>query len=173
MAKPESNNLNRNVWTLCGTSFLRDVSSEMLVHLVPLFLANVLGARTWVVGLIEGVAETTASLLKLFSGRLSDQLSRRKPLTVGGYALAGLATPLLFLANSWPMVMLYRFLDRVGKGLRTAPRDALLADSTPVELRGRAFGYHRAADSAGAMVGLLLAGVVVYHLQANQALLER
>ena len=139
------------------TSFLRDIASEMLVHLLPLFLANVLSARIAVIGLIEGVAETTASLMKIYSGWLSDKLGRRKGLTVGGYGVAALAMPLLLMARTLPVVLLYRFLDRVGKGIRTAPRDALIADSVETHQRGASFGFHRAADSAGAFLGLLLA----------------
>ena len=164
--------LPANVWVLSATSFLRDVASEMLIHLVPLYLANVLGARTVVVGLIEGAAETTSSLVKIYSGKLSDKLGQRKGLTVAGYGIAGAATPLLLVARSWAMVLLYRFLDRVGKGVRTAPRDALLADSTPQASRGAAFGIHRAADSAGAFVGLLVALGIVYHLQPGVVSLE-
>jgi MFS family permease len=164
--------LHSNVWVLSATSFLRDVSSEMLIHLVPLYLANVLGARTVIVGMIEGIAETTSSLVKIYSGRLSDRLKRRKGLTVTGYGIAGLATPLLLIAQSWPVVLLYRFLDRVGKGVRTAPRDALLADSTTKERRGVAFGLHRAADSAGAFIGLLIALGIVYNFQPGAVALS-
>ena len=158
----------RNIWALSLTSFLRDVASEMLVHLLPLFLANVLGVRTSLIGLIEGVSETTASLMKLYSGWLSDKLGRRKELTVGGYGVAALALPLLLIARSWPAVLLYRFLDRLGKGVRTAPRDALIADSITPEHRGAAFGLHRAADTGGAFVGLLLAMLLVWRTQLGQ-----
>ncbi len=158
----------RNIWALSLTSFFRDVASEMLVHLLPLFLANVLGIRTAVIGLIEGVAETTASLMKIYSGWLSDRLGRRKELTVAGYGLAALATPLLLIARSWPAVLLYRFIDRMGKGIRTAPRDALIADSITPEHRGVAFGLHRAADTGGAFVGLLLAMWLVWRSQLGQ-----
>ena len=137
--------LPRNVWVLSITSFLTDVSSEMLFNLLPLFLVNVLGVRTAVVGLIEGIAETTASLIKLGSGALSDYLENRKKLTVLGYSLSALAKPLLFFANSWGWVLAVRFTDRVGKGIRSSPRDALLAESTPEDRRGLAFGLHRAA----------------------------
>lgn len=154
------------------TSFLRDIASEMLIHLLPLYLANVLGARTAVVGMIEGLAETTSSLVKIYSGRLSDKLGRRKGLTVAGYGIAGAAMPILLVAKSWGLVLFYRFLDRVGKGVRTAPRDALLADSTPKGRRGAAFGLHRAADSGGAFVGLLIALGVVYRWQPGVTSLE-
>lgn len=169
---PSLRSLPRNIWVLAATSFLRDVASEMLVHLTPLFLANVLGVRTGVIGLIEGVAETTASLVKIYAGWLSDRLGRRKGLTVAGYSLAALATPLLLVAQSWPAVLLYRFLDRPGKGIRTAPRDALIADSAPPEQRGLGFGLHRAADTAGAFFGLLIAMAMVWRSQAGSLVLD-
>ncbi len=162
----------RNVWVLSLTSLLRDVASEMLVHLLPLFLANVLGVRLAVIGLIEGIAETTASLVKIWSGWLSDRIGRRKGLTVGGYGLAALAMPLLLLVQTWPLVLLYRFLDRIGKGIRTAPRDALIADSVEPDQRGLSFGLHRAADSAGAFLGLLLAAVFVMRMQGSDMVLD-
>jgi MFS family permease len=158
----------RNIWALSLTSFLRDVASEMLVHLLPLFLANVLGVRTSVIGLIEGVSETTASLMKIYAGWLSDRLGRRKELTVAGYGVAALAMPLLLVARSWPAVLLYRFIDRLGKGVRTAPRDALIADSITPEHRGAAFGLHRAADTGGAFAGLLIAMLLVWRTQVGQ-----
>ncbi len=157
---------------LALTSFLRDVASEMLVHLLPLFLANVLAMGTVVIGLIEGVAETTASLTKIYAGWLSDRLGRRKGLTVLGYGLAALAVPLLLVARSAPTVGLARFLDRFGKGIRTAPRDALIADSVGEDRRGISFGLHRAADSGGAFVGLLLAIWIVWRYQSGQLLLD-
>lgn len=153
--------LPRNVWVVTATSFLTDLSSEMLTTVVPLFLANVLGAPTAIVGLIEGLAETTASGMKLFSGWLSDRLGQRKWLTVAGYGLSTLAKGLLFFANSWGWVLSSRFGDRLGKGIRTAPRDALLADSVAPGQRGRAFGIHRAGDTAGAVGGLIAALAVV------------
>ncbi len=165
--------LPRNVWMLSITSFLTDISSEMLFNLLPLFLVNVLGVRTAVVGLIEGLAETTASLIKLGSGALSDYLEKRKSLTVLGYSLSALVKPLLFFANSWGWVLAVRFTDRVGKGIRSSPRDALLADSTPEDRRGLAFGLHRAADTAGAFTGLAIAALVVWATQANAAELSR
>jgi MFS family permease len=163
--------LPRNVWIVTAASFLTDVSSEMLTTLLPLLLANVLGVRTNIVGLIEGLAETTASLLKVFSGWLSDRLGQRKWLTVGGYALSTLAKGLLLFANAWGVVLASRFGDRVGKGLRTAPRDALIADSIQPGQRGLAFGLHRAGDTAGAVGGLLIALAVVWGTQQNTALL--
>jgi MFS family permease len=146
-----------NVVTLGLVSLFQDISSEMIYPLLPLFLANVLGADKAVIGLIEGVAESTASLLKVFSGWLSDRSGRRKAWAVGGYTLSALVKPAIALATTWPFVLVVRFLDRLGKGVRTAPRDALLAASTPAESRGRAFGLHRAMDTSGAILGPLLA----------------
>ena len=140
---------------------------------LPLFLANVLSVRIAVIGLIEGVAETTASLMKIYSGWLSDKLGRRKGLTVGGYGVAALAMPLLLIARTWPVVLLYRFLDRMGKGIRTAPRDALIADSVKTHQRGASFGLHRAADSAGAFLGLLLAIAFVWRIQGGSISLDQ
>jgi len=165
--------LPRNVWILGVTSFFTDVSSEMLINLLPLFLANVLGAGTAVIGLIEGLAESTASLLKVLSGWLSDRLGRRKWLTVAGYGLSTLVKPVLYLAGSWSSVLGVRIADRVGKGIRTAPRDALIADSIEKSQRGVSFGVHRALDTAGAFCGLLIAAGVVWALQAGGGILER
>ncbi len=165
--------LPRNVWVVTVTSFLTDVSSEMIINLIPLFLANVLGVRTGVIGLIEGLAETTASLLKLYSGWLSDRLGQRKWLTVAGYSLSTLAKPFLYLATSWGGVLAVRLTDRIGKGIRTAPRDALIADSIDDRQRGLAFGLHRAGDTAGAALGLLIALVVVWLVQGSSLLLAR
>lgn len=153
--------VGRNVLTLAAVSFLTDVSSEMIYPLLPLFLAGTLGASAGLVGLIEGVAESTSALLKLGGGWWSDRLGRRKPLVVAGYALASVARPLVALAQAASQVLAVRVADRVGKGLRTAPRDALIADSVHPAVRGRAFGLHRAADHAGAVVGPLLAFAVL------------
>ena len=165
--------LPRNVWVLTLASFLTDVSTEMMVHLLPLFLANVLGVRTVTIGLIEGVAETTSSLLKLVSGRLSDRLGQRKWLIVSGYALSTAAKPFLALAQTWQTVLATRFVERMGKGVRTSPRDALIADSITPEKRGAAFGLHRAGDTAGAALGILIALLVVWLLQGRQLTLAR
>ncbi len=148
---------SRNVWALSAVSFLTDASSEIIAPLLPLFLTTTLGASARTIGLIEGGAEAIASLLKLASGWWSDRARSRKPLIVIGYALASLARPLVAIAQTSTQVLAIRFTDRVGKGIRGAPRDALLAASTPVEHRGRAFGFHRAADHAGAVVGPLIA----------------
>lgn len=168
---PPKERLHRNVWVASATSFLTDVSSEMLLNVLPLFLANVLGVRIWAVGVIEGLADSTASLLKLYSGWLSDRLHARKWLAVSGYSVSTLSKPFYLIATSWPIVAAIRFGDRVGKGIRTAPRDALLADSTPAHKRGLAFGLHRAADTGGAVVGLLVTLWVVRSLQGNDMLL--
>ncbi len=159
--------LPHNVWAVSLTSFFMDISSEMVINILPLFLANVLGVKTSVIGLIEGMAESTASLLKLFSGWLSDRLRARKWLAVTGYAISTLVKPFFYFANSWEIVAGVRWADRVGKGIRTAPRDALVADSVDENQRGLAFGFQRAADTAGAMLGLLIALGVVWMAQAN------
>lgn len=164
--------LPRNVWVVTLTSFLTDISTEMITNLLPLFLFSVLGVRTSVIGLIEGVAETTASLLKVCSGWLSDRLGRRKALAVLGYGLSSAAKPFLYWATSWWWVLGVRFADRVGKGLRTAPRDALVADSAGGEHRGLAFGLHRAGDTAGAVVGIGLA-LAVLSAVGQQGVLDR
>jgi MFS family permease len=171
--QPPRRKIPRNVWALSGTSFFNDISSEMILNLLPLFLANVLGAGTAVIGLIEGVAESTASLLKVYFGNLSDRLGARKPLAVGGYLLSTLAKPVFFFAGSWGVVAGARWGDRVGKGVRTAPRDALVADSVDSSDRGLAFGLHRAADTGGAVIGLLIALAVVVHVQGNSSELSR
>ncbi|MBN1418131.1 MAG: MFS transporter [Planctomycetes bacterium] len=157
----------RNLWAVSATSFLMDVSSEMVINLIPLFLAGVLGIKSTMIGFIEGVAESTASLLKIVAGRISDRLGTRKWLAVGGYGLSALAKPLFAIATSWGAIAGARWADRVGKGIRTAPRDALLADSIRRERRGFAFGFHRAADSAGAMLGILGAILAVWLAQRD------
>jgi MFS family permease len=141
------------VFVLGIVSFLTDVSSEMVYPLVPLFLTSALGAPVAAVGLIEGLAEGAASLFKTVGGWVSDRLRLRRPLVFAGYALSAVAKPLLAAAYVWPVALLVRFGDRSGKGVRTAPRDAMVADVTPPELRGRGFGFHRAADTLGAVVG--------------------
>lgn len=163
----------RNVWAASVTSFLMDLSSEMVLNLLPLFLANVLGARTSVIGLIEGVAESAASLLKLGSGALSDRFRSRKWPAVLGYAVSALAKPGFLLAGSWGTVAGARWADRVGKGIRTAPRDALLADSIDDRNRGLAFGLHRAADTGGAVLGIAVSIAVVGVVQGGADRLTR
>jgi MFS family permease len=159
--------LPRNVWIVAATSFMTDVSSEMIVNTLPLFLKNVLGVKTSVIGLIEGVAESTASFLKLYSGWISDKIQKRKILAVLGYGISTLSKPLFYFARGWGIVAAARWGDRVGKGVRTAPRDALVADSTHPAQRGLAFGFHRAADTAGAFVGLVIAFAIVWFLQSG------
>jgi len=136
--------LNPNVFFLGLVSLLTDVSSEMIFTLVPFFLSNVLGAATTIVGLVGGISESTDAIFRIFSGRLSDRLGRRKLLAVLGYGLSTLAKPFMYLASTWGVVLAVRFADRVGKGIRTSPRDALVADSVSEEERGRGFGLHRA-----------------------------
>jgi MFS family permease len=151
----------RSVLALGWVSFLTDVSAEMIYPLLPSFLTKTLGAGPAALGLIEGVAETTASLTKVGSGIWSDRVRRRKPLVVAGYLLAAIARPLVAFARVWSEVLAIRFTDRVGKGIRTSPRDALLADLVPREKRGRAFGLQRAMDNAGALVGPLVAALLL------------
>ncbi len=158
--------LPRNVWAVSLTSFFMDISSEMVINILPLFLYNVLGVGTGVIGLIEGIAEATASLLKVFSGWMSDRLRSRKWIAVAGYGLSALSKPFFYIANSWTAVLAVRWADRVGKGIRTAPRDALVADSIDENQRGLAFGFHRAADTGGAVVGLLVALGIVWATQS-------
>ncbi len=173
MAEADEPPRNRNLWAVSWTSFLTDIASEMVLNLLPLYFSSVLGLRANAIGLIEGVAESTASLLKLFSGWLSDRFRQRKGLAVVGYGLSALTKPFFYWATTWETVAALRWLDRVGKGVRTAPRDALLADSVRATHRGSAFGIHRAADSTGAAVGVGLALLVVLTLQGGAPVLER
>ena len=151
----------RTVIALGIVSLLTDLSSEMIYPLLPIFLASVLGAGAMALGLIEGVAESTAALLKVVSGVWTDRTRRRKPLVVAGYTLSGMMRPLIGLAAAWPAVLALRFADRVGKGLRTSPRDALIADVTDAGARGTAYGFHRAMDHAGAVLGPLVAAMLL------------
>ena len=146
---------------LAAVSFLTDVSSEMIYPLLPVFLTTVLGANASFIGAIEGAAETTAALLKLASGWWSDRVRKRKPLVLAGYAIASAMRPLVALATSASQVLVIRVADRVGKGIRNAPRDALIAESVDPSIRGRAFGFHRAADHAGGVLGPLIAFAVL------------
>jgi MFS family permease len=171
--KARIRDLPRNIWAVSLTSFFMDISSEMVINILPLFLVNVLGVRTSIVGLIEGIAESTASLVKLFSGWISDRMHSRKWLAVLGYGISALSKPFFLIANTWELVAGVRWLDRVGKGIRTAPRDALVADSIDAKRRGLAFGFHRAADTAGAVVGILIAVVVIWFAQANSLYLTQ
>jgi MFS family permease len=170
--KDKLHRLHRNVWVVTATSLLTDISSEMIVYLIPLFLSNVLGVRMAFIGLIDGVAETTASLVKIYSGALSDRLGRRKWLTVLGYAISTIAKPFLYFATTWNGVLGVRFADRIGKGIRTAPRDALVAASTDEKNRGFSFGVHRAGDTAGAFIGIGIAALIIRLAQGNPAVLS-
>jgi MFS family permease len=163
--------ISRNVVALGLVSLFTDISSEMLVYVIPLYLANVLLAPAAVIGLIEGVAESTASVLKLISGALSDRLSRRRLLVAIGYSTSVVAKVLYLTAVAWPMVLLGRVGDRFGKGIRTSPRDALIADSTAPEYRGAAYGLHRAMDTTGAFAGVLIAAAVIWAVEGNSSLL--
>jgi MFS family permease len=155
--RPKPSRLGRNVLALSAVSFLTDVASDMTYPLLPVFLASVLGASATAVGAIEGAAESVAALLKLASGWWSDRVRRRKPLVLAGYAIASAIRPLIGLAQAAGQVLAIRVTDRIGKGIRGAPRDALIADSVDPSVRGRAFGFQRAADHAGAVAGPLLA----------------
>lgn len=158
--------LPRNVIALSWVSFFQDAASEMLYPVLPLFLTGVLGAPVAVVAVIEGAGEAMASVMKIVSGRLAD-IRKRRPLVALGYGMSSLSKPLIGLAQVWPWVLVARVIDRTGKGIRTSPRDALIADDTPAHLRGRAFGFHRAADTAGAVCGPLI-GLGVYELLGGQ-----
>jgi MFS family permease len=160
-----STGLTRNVVILGFVSLLNDGASEMIYPLLPVFLTAVLGAGPAALGIIEGIAEATASLLKLYSGYLSDRVKRRKGWIVAGYAISNIMRPLIAFSTSWLHVLALRFSDRVGKGLRTSPRDAIIADSTPPEYRGKAYGFHRAMDHSGAIIGPLSATglLLVFH----------
>lgn len=158
--------LTRNVKVLCGVSFLQDAASELLYPILPIFLTVVLGAPPAVVGAIEGLAEGAASVTKVAAGRLADRFARR-PLIGAGYGLAAVGKLLIALATAWPLVLLARVTDRLGKGLRGAPRDALLVEGVPTGQRGKVFGLHRAADTAGAVVGPLV-GLVLYEALDHQ-----
>ena len=155
--------LPRGVWALGLVSLFMDTSSELIHSLLPVFLVSVLGASMTSVGLIEGVAEATGLITRVFSGALSDYLGKRKFLTVLGYALATLTKPLFPLATSISMVLAARFIDRIGKGIRGAPRDALIADIVPLDLRGAAFGLRQSLDTVGAFAGPMLAIAAMYY----------
>jgi len=159
--------ISKNVFVLGLVSFFNDVASEMIYPLVPIFLTSVLGAPVAIVGLIEGMAESTASVLKVVSGWLSDKWRKRKIFVVAGYSFSAISKILLSLAYSWPFVLLARFVDRFGKGTRTSARDALIAESSENSVRGRAFGFHRGLDTLGAVVGPLIALLAIHFLDNN------
>jgi len=159
--------LPRNVFAIGLVSLLNDASSEIIYPLLPIFLAQSLGATAIEIGTIEGIAESISSLLKLFAGYVSDRFAKRKFLVVAGYSVAALARPLLAFARTWTQVLAIRLTDRVGKGIRTAPRDAMIADTVRVEQRGLAFGFHRAMDHGGAVIGPLVGYLLVVLFVAN------
>lgn len=157
--------MHKNIIIIGLVSLFTDISSEMIYPLIPLYLTAVLGAAPSTLGLIEGVAESLASLLKIFSGHISDKLARRKPLAIAGYGLSAIGKVLFVVATTWTGVFWARVSDRFGKGIRTAPRDALIADVS--EERGKAFGFHRAMDTAGAVIGIVLAYWLFTHYQGD------
>ena len=159
--------LNPNVFFLGLVSLLTDVSSEMIFTLVPLFLRNVLKAPFTAIGLVGGLPESTDAIFRIFSGWLSDKVGKRKPLAVLGYSISTIAKPFMYLASNWGIVLGVRFSDRVGKGIRTSSRDALIADSVSAGERGRGFGLHRAMDTSGAVLGLAIAAIIVYLVQGG------
>src|SRR3989338_4405790 len=156
-----------NIIILGIASFLTDISSEMIYPLLPLYLVNRLGVSPAILGLIEGFAESLASILKVFSGYFSDRLKKRKPFAIFGYSISVVGKFLIFISTSWHYVFTGRLLDRFGKGGRTAPRDAIIADSSTKENRGANFGLHRAMDTLGAAVGVLIAYFLVTSYQAE------
>jgi len=164
--------LNPNVFFLGMVSLLTDVSSEMIFTLVPLFLFNVLSIGTPIIGLVGGLSESADAIFRIFSGWLSDRVGKRKPLAVWGYSISTIAKPFMYLASSWGAVLAIRFGDRVGKGIRTSPRDALVADSVSAGERGRGFGLHRAMDTFGAFLGLAIAAVIIYQVQGGELALS-
>ena len=159
--------IKKNIFFLGLVSFLTDISSDMIYPLLPVFLTDVLGSSKLFVGLIEGIAESTASLLKILSGWFSDKIGKRKPVVILGYSLSSISKPLLALVSSAWQVLFIRFADRTGKGIRTSPRDALIAETSDGAKRGASFGLHRAMDSAGAIIGPLLAFVLLPLLNKN------
>lgn len=163
--------LSRPVWLLGWVSFFTDTASEIIYPLLPLFLTQVLGAGAMAIGLIEGVAEAANSVLKIVSGWLADRSGALKPLVLAGYGLSSSIRPLMAIVGSWPQVLFLRFGDRLGKGIRTSPRDAMLASYAPPNLRGRVYGFHRAMDHAGAVAGPLIATAYLYfHPDAYRSL---
>jgi len=159
--------LNPNVFFLGMVSLLTDISSEMIFTLVPLFLSNVLKAPFTVIGLIGGLSESVDAIFRIFSGWISDKVGKRKPLTVLGYSISTIAKPFMYLATSWGAVLGIRFSDRIGKGVRSSSRDALIADSVSAGERGKGFGLHRAMDTFGAVLGLAIAAIIIYLVQGG------
>jgi MFS family permease len=159
--------LHPNVFFLGVVSLLTDVSSEMIFTLVPLFIKNVLGQGALVVGLVGGISESFDAIFRIFSGRISDRFRKRKLLAVLGYGFSTIVKPFMLLASVWGGVLAVRFGDRVGKGVRSSPRDALIADSVGADKRGKSFGIHRAMDTAGAVIGLAIAAIIIYAVQGG------
>jgi len=157
----------KNVFVLGLVSFFNDIASEMIYPIVPIFLTSVLQVPVSIIGLIEGVAEVTASIMKFIFGYISDKTAKRKLFVTGGYGLSAASKALMGLAYSWPFVLFSRFIDRSGKGVRTSARDALLLQNSTSQNKGFIFGFHRAMDSAGAIVGPLIALVLLYFLEEN------
>ena len=152
--------LTRNIIIVGLVSLFTDLSSQMVFPLIPLYLIS-LGAGAWVIGLVEGAAETTASLLKVVSGYWSDKVKRRKPFVLAGYSLSSITKPLFAFTNSWPFILLVRVVDRIGKGFRDAPRDEIVAESIDASIRGKAYGFQRAMDGLGSIIGAVLAFVIL------------
>src|ERR1043166_6162996 len=167
----EKPSIPRPVWFLGWTSLFTDAATEMIYPLLPVYLSGVLGASALSLGIIEGVAEGVNSLLKVVSGYWADRSTRRRPIVIGGYALSSIARPFIAITTSWPQVLLIRALDRVGKGIRGAPRDVLLARFATPTTRGRIYGFHRAMDHSGAIVGPLLATVILFFAPERYRLL--
>lgn len=162
--------LTRNIIIVGFVSLFTDLSSQMVFPLIPLYLIS-LGAGAWVVGLVEGAAETTASLLKVVSGYWSDKIKRRKPFVFAGYGLSSITKPLFALTASWPFILLVRVVERIGKGFRDAPRDAIVAESADVSIRGKAYGFQRAMDGLGSVLGAVLAFLLLPILWYNNMFL--
>jgi len=159
--------ITRNLFLLGLVSLFTDLSSQMVFPLIPLYLVSVLGAGASVVGICEGAAETTASLIKVFSGYWSDRVKRRKPFVLIGYSFSAITKPLFALAKVWPLVLAIRVLERIGKGVRSAPRDAMVAESVDQSVRGKAYGFHRAMDGLGSVLGALLAFILLSVTNSN------
>src|SRR3989338_1349348 len=162
--------VEKNIFFAGLVSFFMDFSSEMIYPLVPIFLSSVLGVNKSIIGLIEGIAESTASLLKVFSGWFSDKIGKRKILMIAGYGISTLSRTIVALSTLWGHVLAFRFVDRLGKGIRGAPRDAIIAESTPIKDLGRSFGFHRAIDTFGAVIGHVMAFIVLLLFTGNYRL---
>jgi MFS family permease len=164
--------LHPNIFFLGLVSLLTDVSSEMIFTIMPLFVVNVLGGTAMIIGLIGGLTESFDAIFRVFSGRLSDRIKKRKLLAVVGYGFSTIVKPFMYFASTWGATLAVRLGDRVGKGIRSSPRDALVADSVDAKQRGRGFGIHRAMDTTGAVLGLSIAAVIIYALQGQGLILD-